>query len=143
MPDLALLITMVILADTPLLGPPPKQMFDSVPPGDLTRAMLAGIDPLRGDLYSDMRNVLLTLGRMWSTLATGVIRSKDAAADWVLARLPEEHRLVLARARAIYLGQQPEGWDDLRDRLDAHVEYIVAEIRRLAGDSVEGGKLIP
>ena len=137
MPDLALLITMVILADTPLLGPPPGQMFDPVPPGDLTRAMLAGIDPLRGDLHSDTRNVLLTFARMWSTLATGVIRSKDAAADWALAWLPEAHRPVLARARAIYLGQQPGGWDDLRDCLDAHVEYVVAEIRRLAGDSVE------
>jgi predicted nucleotidyltransferase len=143
MPDLALLITMVILASTPLLGPPPGQMFDPVPPGDLTRAMLAGIDPLRGHLQSDTRNVLLTFARMWSTLATGVIRSKDEAADWVLARLPEEHRPVLARARALYLGQQPEGWDDLRDRLEPHVEYVVAEIRRLAGDSVEGGKLIP
>ena len=143
MPDLALLVTMVILADTPLLGPPPEQMFDPVPSGDLTRAMLAGIDPLRGDLYADTRNVLLTFARMWSTLATGVIRSKDAAADWVLARLPEEHRSVLARACAIYLGQQPEGWDDFRDRLDAHVEYVVAEIRRLAGESVEGGNLMP
>ncbi len=114
-----------------------------VPSGDLTRAMQAGIDPLRGDLHADTRNVLLTFARMWSTLATGVIRSKDAAADWVLDRLPEEHQPVLARARAIHLGQQPEGWDDLRDCLDAHVEYVVAEIRRLAGDSVEGGKLIP
>ncbi len=127
MPDLAVLITMVILADTPLLGPPPGQMFDPVPPGNLTRAMLAGIDPLREDLHSDTRNVLLTFARMWSTLATGVIHSKDAAADWVLARLPEEHRLVLARARAFYLGHHPKGWDDLRERLDAHVEYVVAE----------------
>jgi streptomycin 3"-adenylyltransferase len=143
MSDLAVLIQMVILADTPLLGPPPAQMFDPVPPGDLTRAMLAGIDPLRRELYSDTRNVLLTFARMWSTLATGDIRSKDAAAEWVLARLPQEHRRVLARARAIYLGQQPEGWDDLSDRLDAYVDYVVAEIRRLADDSVDGGELIP
>jgi streptomycin 3"-adenylyltransferase len=118
-------------------------MFDPVPASDLTHAMLAGLDALRGDLYSDTRNVLLTFARMRSTLATGVICSKEAAADWVLAWLPEEHRPVLARARAIYLGQHPEGWDDLKDRLGAHVEYIVAEIRRLAGESVEGDKLMP
>jgi streptomycin 3"-adenylyltransferase len=135
MPDLALLIAMVILADTPLLGPSPRQVFDPVPKGDLTRAMLAGIDPLRSDLHSDTRNVLLTFARIWNTLATGAIRSKDAAADWTLARLPAEHRPVLARARAIYLGQQPEGWDDLEERLDAHIEYVVGEIRRLAADS--------
>ena len=131
-PDLATLITMAILADTPLFGPPPAQFFDPVPPGDQISAMLAGIDSLRGDLYSDTRNVLLTFARIWSTLATGVIRPKDAAADWVLDRLPEEHRPVIARACAIYLGQHPEGWDDIADRLDPHVEYVVAEIRRLA-----------
>jgi predicted nucleotidyltransferase len=136
MPDLATLITMVILADTPLFGPPPAQFFDPVPPGDLISAMLAGIDSLRGNLHSDTRNALLTLARIWSTLATGVIRSKDAAADWVLARLPEEHRPVLARACAVYLGQHPEGWDDIGDRLDPHVEYVVAEIKRLAIDRV-------
>ena len=135
MPDLALLITMAILADTPLLGPPPRQVFDPVPKGDLTRAMLAGIDPLRSSLHSDTRNVLLTFARIWSTLATGTIRSKDAAADWTLARLPAAHRPVLVRARAIYLGQQSEGWDDLEDTLDAHVEYVVGEIMRLAGES--------
>jgi broad specificity phosphatase PhoE len=61
-------------------------------------------------------------------LATGEIRTKDGAADWVLARLPAEHRPVLARARAIYLGEQDERWDDLRDRLQPFVDHLLAEI---------------
>jgi streptomycin 3"-adenylyltransferase len=52
------------------------------------------------DLESDTTNVLLTLARIWTTVATGRIRSKHVAADWVTARLPEEHRIVIARARA-------------------------------------------
>jgi streptomycin 3"-adenylyltransferase len=135
-PDLATLITMVVLANTSLFGPPPAQMFDPVPPEDLINAMVDGIDSLLGDLQSDTRNVLLTFARIWSTLATGVIRSKDAAADWALHRLPEKHRLVLARARAIYLDQHPEHWDDIGDQLEPHVEYVIAEIRRLASDTV-------
>jgi hypothetical protein len=135
-PDLATLITMAMLANTPLFGPPPAQVFDPVPPEDLISAMVDGIDSLRGDLQSDTRNVLLTFARIWSTLATGIIRSKDAAADWALCRLPEEHQPVLARARAIYLGHHPERWNDIGDQLESHTEYVVAEIRRLANDSV-------
>jgi predicted nucleotidyltransferase len=130
-PDLATLITMVMLANTSLLGPLPAEIFDPVPSDDLLSAMIGDIDRLRGDIESDTRNVILTLARIWSTVATGVIRSKDAAADWVLDRLPEAHRPVLARARAIYVGDQAERWDDLEDRIGPHTDYVVAEIRRL------------
>jgi predicted nucleotidyltransferase len=134
-PDLASLITMVLLANRPLLGPPPAEVFDPVPRGDRVRAMVGDIDMLLGDLDSDTRNVILTLARIWSTVATDVIRSKDDAATWALARLPEEHRTVLARARAVYLGDEDERWDDLEPRVRPHVDYVVAEIERLAGDT--------
>jgi len=116
-PDLASLIAMVLLANTPLSGPPPAEILDPVPREDLVRAMVDGVDSLVGDVAADTRNVILTLARIWSTLATGVIRSKDAAATWALPRLPEEHRAVLARARAIYLGREAERWDDLEPRV--------------------------
>jgi streptomycin 3"-adenylyltransferase len=130
-PDLATLIRMVVLANRPLLGPPPAEVFDPVPDGDLLRAMVGDLDRLLGEIDSDTRNVILTLARIWSTVATGVIRSKDAAADWTLDRLPEAHRPVLARARAIYVGDRDEGWDDLEDHIGPHADYVAAEIRRL------------
>ena len=126
--DLAPLITMVRLADRPLLGPPPADLLDPVPRGDLARAMTAGVPDLLDDLETDTRNVVLTLARIWSTLVTGEIRSKDAAADWALARLPHEHRPVLARARSIYLGGDEEHWDDLRHRLRPHAEYVTTAL---------------
>jgi len=131
-PDLATLITMVVSADTALLGPPPAQFFDPVPQKDLLTAMLGDIDRLRADIDSDTRNVILTLARIWSTLETGIIRSKDAAADWVLERLPEPYRPALTRARAIYLGDLAERWEDLEDRISPHADYVIAQIRRLA-----------
>jgi predicted nucleotidyltransferase len=131
-PDLAALITMVLLAETPVLGPAPNEVFDPVPHDDLVRAIVSEIDTLLDELDSDTRNVLLTLARIWSTVATGFIRSKDAAADWALDRLPEEHRAVLARARAIYVGDEEERWDDIRPRLRPHTDHVVAEINRLA-----------
>lgn len=130
-PDLAILLTMVRLGDAPLFGPPPSQMFDPVPHRDLIRAMVSDLDRLRGDLNSDARNVILTLARIWSTVAAGVILSKDAAADWALGRLPPAHRPVLARARAVYLGHQAERWDDLAPQIAPHADYVIAAIRGL------------
>jgi predicted nucleotidyltransferase len=130
-PDLASLITMVLLAGAPVLGPPPAELFDPVPHDDLVRAIVGDLDALLADLGDDTRNVILTLARIWSTVAGGDIRSKDAAADWALDRLPGEHRPVLARARAIYLGHEEERWDDLRPRVRPYADHVVAEIERI------------
>ena len=131
-PDLAPVITMVRFANRPLFGPPPSEVFDPVPLEDLNRAMVEGIPGLLDDLDSDTTNVVLTLALVWTTLATGTIWSKDAAANWVLARLPEEHRPVLARARAVYLGEEGDHWADLQARLRPHVDHVLGEIARLA-----------
>ena len=90
--------------------------------------MLDGIPGLLGDLESDTGNVILTLARIWTTMATGEIRPKDAAAEWAMARLPAEHRAVLALARAIYLGEEPERWDDLRPLVRPHADELVQHI---------------
>jgi streptomycin 3"-adenylyltransferase len=130
-PDLAPIITMVLLGNQALFGPAPARVFDPVPQEDVTRAILEGIPALLEDLESDTRNVVLTFARIWMTVATGVIRSKDAAADWALERLPAEHCPVLARARATYLGEEPERWDDLLDRVRPHVDCVLREVERL------------
>jgi hypothetical protein len=68
------------------------------------RAIVAEVPGLLEDLEPDTRNVLLTLARVWVTLDTGEIRSKDAAADWAIERLPAARGEVLALARDGYLG---------------------------------------
>jgi predicted nucleotidyltransferase len=133
-PDLAALITMVLQTNRAVLGPPPAEVFDPVPASDLCRAVVAGIDGLMEDLADDTRNVILTLARIWLTVATGEVGSKDEAADWALPRLPDEHRAVLVRARAIYLGEEDERWEDLQLRVRPHADYIVGEIERLAAE---------
>jgi predicted nucleotidyltransferase len=134
-PDLAPVITMVRSANRTLFGPPPAEVFDPVPRADLNRAIVEGIAGLLDDLDSDTTNVVLTFARIWTTLATGTVRSKDAAADWVLARLPEVHRPVLARARAVYLGDEDDDWGDLQARLRSHVDHVLREIERLRAAS--------
>jgi predicted nucleotidyltransferase len=134
-PDLALLVTMVLAANTALAGPPPACIFDAVPRQDVLRAMASDIDRLRNDIDSDTSNAILTLTRMWSTFATGTIRSKDAAANWVVERLPVAHQPVLVRAREAYLGGEDEEWADLREAIAPCVDFMIAEIMRLAADN--------
>jgi predicted nucleotidyltransferase len=131
-PDLAVLVTTVLLRSRPLFGPAAAEVLDPVPAPDLDRAMLDSIPDLLADLEPDTANVLLTLARIWTTLDTGEIWSKDAAADRVLSRLPTEHRGALMRARAIYLGDQPDVWEDMVPAVRAHAAYVVRAIRDLA-----------
>jgi streptomycin 3"-adenylyltransferase len=132
-PDLASLVTMALMADTPLLGPPPSEVLDPVPHEDLVQAIVGDIDSLLENLDTDTGNVVLTLARIWMTVATGVVGSKEAAADWALPRIPAAHRPVLARARAIYVGEEPERWDDLRPGVPPHAAQVVAAIRSSPG----------
>ncbi|GAT79464.1 hypothetical protein STXM2123_165 [Streptomyces sp. F-3] len=134
MPDLALLITTVLTGDHPVSGPPPAEVLDRVPPADLARSSVAGLPGLLEDLDGDTRNVVLTLARVWTTLATGGIRPKDAAADWALPRLPPHRRPVLEHARQLYLTcrYSEEHWSrDLRAQVHPYVETVLTEIDRL------------
>jgi streptomycin 3"-adenylyltransferase len=136
-PDLALVITIALAGNHPLRGPAPAQLLDPVPPADVVRGSVAGIPSLLNDLPGDTRNVVLTLTRIWTTLATGEIKSKDAAADWALARLPPELRPPLDHARQLYLTSRydEETWsDELTAQVRPLVDAILAEIDNLTAD---------
>jgi streptomycin 3"-adenylyltransferase len=129
-PDLAPLITMVLAGNRPLFGPPPAEVLDPVPIGDVRRAIVAGIPALFRDIETDTRNVLLTLARIWSTLATNEIRSKDAAADWAIEVLPRQHRPLLSLARDTYVEgiDDPGTWANLTSEARALAAHMVGEI---------------
>jgi streptomycin 3"-adenylyltransferase len=130
-PDLASLLTIVLLGNAPVFGPPPSALIDPVPPADVIVATTGDVGSLLGRLGDDTRNVILTLARIWSTAATGAIRSKEAAAGWALERLPDDQRAVLTRARDAYAGDEEERWDDRQGQVRSYAAYVVAEIERL------------
>jgi len=94
---------------------------------------VAGIHSLLDDLDGDTRNVVLTFARIWTTLATGEIRSKAAAADWALAQLSPEHCPVLNMpGSCTSTAGTPRRWsDELSAQLHPHVDEVLAEIDRL------------
>ncbi|WP_350223570.1 aminoglycoside adenylyltransferase domain-containing protein, partial [Escherichia coli] len=76
-------------------------------------------------------NSALALARIWYSASTGLIAPKDVAAAWVSERLPAEHRPLICKARAAYLGSED---DDLAMRVEetaAFVRYAKATIERI------------
>ncbi|MBI4220234.1 MAG: DUF4111 domain-containing protein [Chloroflexi bacterium] len=132
-PDVASLITMALQANRPLFGPPPGEVLDPVPRADYMRAIASEVGPQLKGLDGDTCNGLLTLARIWATVSTGELKAKDDAATWAISRLPEEHRPVLARARAIYLGEEKDRWEDISAQFRSCADYLAREIRRVGG----------
>jgi streptomycin 3"-adenylyltransferase len=127
-PDLAILITQVLLASKTLVGTNPNQLLCNVPYKDFIDATTDALPHLMSDINSDTRNVLLTLARIWNTLATDTICSKPAAVDWVISYLPEKYHPVMLRAKAICKGEEQENWDDIQEVIKPCADFIIDRI---------------
>ena len=128
MPDLALIVTQVLLKSQTLWGLEPEQLLAHVPYHDFIKAMIHDLNRLATDLEHDTRNVLLTYARIWSTLETNAIRSKPAAADWVMNRLPKIYQPVMKRAKSICIGVENEHWDDIEVLIKSCADFMVDKI---------------
>lgn len=124
MPDLALIVTQVLLKSQTLWGSEPEQLLVHVPYHDFMKAMLHDLDRLGSELEGDTRNVLLTYARIWSTLETNAIRSKPAAADWVMNHLPKMYQPVMKRAKLICIGVEDEYWKDIEQLIKPCADFI-------------------
>lgn len=138
MPDLALLVTQLLLANKPLKGPPPEDILDEVPFKDVLSATKDSLDELNQGLDSDTRNVLLTFARMWAMLLTEKIHSKEQAATWAVKKLPDIHKRMVEKALAIYLDDEKEDWSDqmpsalacaayLKDKVSERIRFYQTE----------------
>jgi streptomycin 3"-adenylyltransferase len=137
-PDLAVVVTMVRESGRAVEGPPPRELLDPVPEGDLIRAMTDELPALLKDLEQDTRNVILTYARVWATTATSRFLSKADAAEWAIGRLDPEVSEPLARARDEYVGGGFGSWDDL-PAARRTVAAVRNEIDRLVGGGVSRG----
>ncbi len=130
--DLAVLLASARIEGVPLFGPPAVELIEPVPAEDLERAVRDVIPELLPGLEAqDTRNSLLTLARIWFTLETGGIESKDTAATWALERMPVGTGAGLRMARAGYLGEAPDLWDEpARRAARTDRDAILAELGR-------------
>ena len=128
MPDLALLIPQILLANKILFGPSPEQLLCKIPYQDFLAATKMALNGLMADLNTDTRNVLLTYARIWRTVDTNTLCSKPDAADWAMNRLPEIYKPVMKRARSICIGEENEYWDDITVLIQPTAEYMISQI---------------
>ncbi|NJP67462.1 aminoglycoside adenylyltransferase domain-containing protein, partial [Streptomyces spiramenti] len=106
-----------------------------MPAGDVARATVAAVAELLAEVADDPRNAVLTLARVWTTLATGGIRSEDTAARWALPRLPAARRPVLTHALRLYRESDcaAEWWPvGLRQQAPDHAGHLAAGIAAAA-----------
>lgn len=129
MPDLALIITQVLLKSQTLFGEQPEKILAPVPYADFIKAMLQDLDRLSADITDDTRNVLLTLARIWNTLETNTICSKTDAADWAIERLPNTYQAAMKRAKSICIGDENEHWEDIIVSLKPCADLILQKIK--------------
>ena len=118
--DLAAHVRVARHSGVALVGPPPEDLLPEVPEADFRDALLYdlewGREHLRelGGIPGGIRNLVLGLARVWSTLATGEPQSKVSGAAWALPRLRAELRPVLEHARDLYVGAlEDERWGTL------------------------------
>ena len=128
-PDLALVITQILLASRTLHGAQLDQLLPSVPYKDFMIAIAEELDGLRTELSLDTRNVLLTLARVWRTVETDSIGSKQRAAEWAIQRLPKNYKPIVRRAAKIASGELEELWGDMSDIIAASADFMVDRIR--------------
>jgi predicted nucleotidyltransferase len=116
--DLAAHAAFIREAGVAMVGPPPSEVFPEIPEDDFCDALLYDVDWWRDHLCEleeipgGVRNAVLSLARIWATLATGDQHSKATGVEWTLPRLPAELGPVLEHAYAAYLGTAEERWND-------------------------------
>lgn len=137
-PDLTVVLTTVRIHSVTLYGPDAAGLFDPVPQADLRKAIADTLPQLLASVRGDERNVLLTLARMWMTVTTGAIESKDEAARWALPRLPPALQPLLDRARRAYLGECREDWERRQSELATLVSCMTAAIEEELSPRKEG-----
>ncbi|MGG4498712.1 aminoglycoside nucleotidyltransferase ANT(9) [Brevibacillus reuszeri] len=127
-PDLAIVLAQVRKNSVSLFGPDASEVLEPVPMTHIRRAIMDCLPGLIAGIKGDERNVILTLARMWLTIAVGEISSKDIAAEWVIPQLPKEHANLLNVARKAYRGESVDKWEGLDSEVLALVNHMKSSI---------------
>ncbi|QQK77473.1 aminoglycoside nucleotidyltransferase ANT(9) [Salicibibacter cibarius] len=129
-PDLAIVLAQVRKNSVSLLGPCASEILDPVPLTDIRKAIMESLPELLEGMKGDERNVILTLARMWQTVAVGEISPKDVAADWAIPRLSIEYATLLNVARKAYRGEYVDNWEGLDAEVTAFVNHMAYFIKK-------------
>jgi streptomycin 3"-adenylyltransferase len=123
-PDLAILLAQARKNSINLLGPTATEVIESVPMIDIRRAIKESLPKLLANIKGDERNVILTLARMWLTVSTGEISSKNLAAEWAIPQLPNKYAYMLDLCRKAYIGEYIDDWEGMESEVILIANFI-------------------
>ncbi|WP_433162840.1 aminoglycoside adenylyltransferase domain-containing protein [Kribbella sp. CA-247076] len=110
-PDLAAHLTVTRHRGATVSGPPPADVFASVPYGDYLAAITADLDDiLAGDeILASPYYGVLNACRVLATraLGPGTVLSKEEAVPWARANLPPQHHPLIDQALTCYRSTRP------------------------------------
>jgi streptomycin 3"-adenylyltransferase len=129
--DLAAHVTVVRRHGVALDGPPPDEVFPDVPWADYADSLLKDLRWARSTDKPWPVYKVLSPARVWATLATREIQSKDSGATWALDRIRLDLRPVLAGALARYRGETA-AFDVNDATLDEYSAYVETEVLAIA-----------
>ena len=127
-PDIMILLWQARKNSITLKGAESKELIPAIPFHEIKKAIRFSLPGLISSFKGDERNVLLTLSRMWFTLVTEEITTKDVAAKWVILKLPERFPPLLTTAKEAYLGNLSDEWETVEKEAMALVEYMKKQI---------------
>ena len=114
-----------------LKGADCKQLILPIPFREIQKAIQFSLLGLISNVKGDERNVLLTLSRMWFTLETEDVTTKDVAAEWVIPQLPETFSSLLKTAKEAYLGNLSDEWETMENETLALTGFMKGRIEEL------------
>ncbi|MDI9242119.1 aminoglycoside adenylyltransferase family protein [Fusibacillus kribbianus] len=109
-PDVTILLWQARKYSVLIRGNDISGIIPHIPKNKVMKAIKVSLPELISTIHGDERNVLLTLARMWFTVSTNNICSKDYAATWVLPKLPQDLAPLMELALNIYIGKSPDTW---------------------------------
>jgi len=95
------------------------------------KAFKESLPRLIAGIRDDERNVISTLARMWLTVSTGEISSKDLATEWVIPKLPDKYATLLDKAIRAYLGEYIDKWEGMESEVAELIYYMKKSIEAL------------
>ncbi len=102
--DLTILLRKVRLNSIALYGKEAIEVLPIISDTVFKKAILASLPNIINEIEDDEVNVILTLCRMYYSVQTGEVISKDKAVDYILPIAPDEFTPLLVQAKAVYLG---------------------------------------
>jgi streptomycin 3"-adenylyltransferase len=122
--------TVLRQAGVALVGPAVDETFPEVPWPDYVDALTRDLEWCRTRFVEFPRYGVLSVARIWATVATGTPHSKASGAEWALPRLAPGLRPVLAHGLALYRGEEDaERWAELP--VSEYVSAVANEVEAI------------